>query len=314
MLVSSDETVVLSTVGWVDHGGFLSWDPESGSTRAVPVDDSPFLNLLPGVDDYFAVVHHGRAGGYSVSARHLSEVSDEIARLTIRDDQAESEGNLEVWGRLPQFYGGWDPSGPDGGRFPYSVVRIDAVSRYREVQRMEWLTGPAYDLGYQQMMTPLGLPAGLTVLIPVQRSSRPVIYDWDNHQVAGHLNLSERLGNPTLRFRSEHELWADDYDTLLRVNPSDWAKRDERNLGGSKDRSGGFIGEWMFNRDRSLCVVGRPFSGDVIGLACDSFEITHRAALGRQPLDVAVLSDGRVFARDWKTGDPLSGRLENLDA
>jgi hypothetical protein len=86
------------------------------------------------------------------------------------------------------------------------------------------------------------------VLIPVQRSSRPVIYDWDNRHVAGHVALSERLGNPTLRFRSEHELWADDYDTLLRVNPSDWAKRDERNLGGSKDQSGGFIGGWMFNR------------------------------------------------------------------
>ncbi len=90
--------------------------------------------------------------------------------------------------------------------------------------------------------------------------------------------------------------------------------RDEHNLGGSTDQTGGFIGGWTFNRDRSICVVGRPFAGDVIGLACDSFEITHRAALGRQPLDVAVLSDGRVFARDWKTGDPLSGRLENLDA
>jgi hypothetical protein len=63
---------------------------------------------------------------------------------------------------------------------------------------------------------------------------------------------------------------------------------------------------------RSLCVVGRPFSGDVIGLACDSFEITRRAALGRQPLDVAVLSDGRIFARDWKTGDPLVGMLESF--
>jgi hypothetical protein len=159
VLVSRDETLVLSTVGSVDHGGFLCWDPESGSTRTVPVDDSPFLNLLPGVDDYYAVVHHGRAGGYWVSARHLSEVSHEISRLTISDDRADIEGDLEVWGQLPQFYGGWDPSGPDGGRFPYSVVRIDAVSRHCEVQRMEWLTGPAYDLGYQQMMTPLGLPA-----------------------------------------------------------------------------------------------------------------------------------------------------------
>ncbi len=191
MLVSSDETAVLSTVGWVDHGGFLAWDPESGITQTVEVDDSPYLDLLPGVDDYFAVVHHGQAGGYSVSARHLSEVTDEIARLTIRNDQAEIEGDLEVWGRLPQFYGGWDPSGPDGGRFPYSVVRIDAVSRHCEVQRMEWLTGPTYDLGYQQMMTPRGLPAGLTVLVPVQRSSRPVIYDWDNREVAGHLALGE---------------------------------------------------------------------------------------------------------------------------
>jgi hypothetical protein len=193
-------------------------------------------------------------------------------------------------------------------------VRIDAVLRYCEVQRMEWLTGPAYGLGYQQMMTPLGLPGAVKILVLIQRSSRPVIYDWDDRCVAGHLTLSERLGNPTLRFRSEHELWADDYDTLLRLDPGDWTRRDERNLGTSKDQSGGFIGGWMFNRDRSVCVVGRPFLGDVIGLACDSFQITHRATLGRQPLGVAVLSDGRVFAGNWKTGDPLFGKLERLRA
>jgi hypothetical protein len=34
-----------------------------------------------------------------------------------------------------------------------------------------------------------------------------------------------------------------------------------------------------------------------------SLATVSRAETGGQPLDVAVLRDGRVFAREWKTGE-----------
>jgi hypothetical protein len=71
-----------------------------------------------------------------------------------------------------------------------------------------------------------------------------------------------------------------------------------------------FIGAYSFTQDESLCAVARPFSGDVIALNMKKFKITHACNLGRQPLHVAVLEDGTVYGRDWKTGTLLQGHLK----
>jgi hypothetical protein len=129
--------------------------------------------------------------------------------------------------------------------------------------------------------------------------------------MVGKLSLADRGGNPALRFRrGANELWADDYDTLLRIEPGDWRVRNRRLLqGGWTTGSRQFIGEYAFNNDETLCAVARPFSGDVVALNTTNFRITHACNLGRQPLLVALLSDGTVWARDWKSGDVLRGAL-----
>ena len=136
-----------------------------------------------------------------------------------------------------------------------------------------------------------------------------MIYDWDSRSVVGHIELSERRGNPSLRYRTDGEIWADDYDTLLTIDAVDLTKTRETRLQDASAGTRQFIGSWSFNSDRSLCAVGRPFSGDVIALDADSFELRYHAALGRQPLGVALLADWQVYARDWKSGDPLTGTL-----
>lgn len=55
--------------------------------------------------------------------------------------------------------------------------------------------------------------------------------------------------------------------------------------------------------------MARPFSGDVVSLDTANLEVIERAVLGRQPLMAVGLSDGRVIARDWKTGDWISGNF-----
>ena len=71
-----------------------------------------------------------------------------------------------------------------------------------------------------------------------------------------------------------------------------------------------FTGDYSFNRDETLCAVARPFSGDVVALDTEQFRITHYSKLGKQPLEVCLLSDGTVYSRDWKTGNFLKGKLK----
>jgi hypothetical protein len=123
--------------------------------------------------------------------------------------------------------------------------------------------------------------------------------------------LADRAGNPTLQFTTRtRELWADDYDTLLRLNSSDWSVQDSLLLQGASAGTRQFIGAYCFNQDESLCAVGRPFSGDVVAVHMKMFKITHTCNLGHQPLLPALLTDGTVYARDWKTGTLLKGQLK----
>ena len=86
------------------------------------------------------------------------------------------------------------------------------------------------------------------LIFSVQRDSNPVLYDLRERKVISKLSLANRLGNPTLRFRRRaHELWADDYDTLLRLDPSDWHVTDSLLLQGSISGSRHFIGEFCFS-------------------------------------------------------------------
>jgi len=73
-----------------------------------------------------------------------------------------------------------------------------------------------------------------------------------------------------------------------------------------------FIGEYGFDKDESVCVVARPFSGDIVGIDPNSFKVILRAETKGQPLEVGILCDNRVISRDWKTGRLLQGILQRI--
>ena len=70
-----------------------------------------------------------------------------------------------------------------------------------------------------------------------------------------------------------------------------------------------FIGDYSFSAD-GTCFVARPYSGEVVAVN-DRLKIQKVAKLGRQPFEAIELSNGGVIARDWKTGDLLTGRFES---
>jgi hypothetical protein len=145
----------------------------------------------------------------------------------------------------------------------------------------------------------------------VQRDSRPVIYDPACRRVEGHLELAGHAGSPRLFFRrTADELWIDDHDTLLRLRPGAWSRMDARLVSVDRQGSPGFIGDFWFPLDEHVCIVPRPFSGDVLLIDPSSFEPTGSVQTGGQPLEGVLLHDGRIIARDWHTRRLLFGHVD----
>lgn len=146
-------------------------------------------------------------------------------------------------------------------------------------------------------------------MIGVQRSSVLVIHDPETRQKAGEVTLAGRAGNPRPFFRvTAPELWAIDYDTLLRVQTTDWQVVAARCLQRRVLPAGQFVGDFTVDHDERYCVVPRPFSRDVVVVEMETFKRKLRATVAGQPLE-AVQVDERVVARDWKTGALLTAKL-----
>ena len=308
MLLSKDETRVISTIGWVDHGDLWVYETETGRISTEQVGEGGFLIIYPGVEGHFAAAHHGDDEGFlSASVRHVDAPAESLAVLRLDGTEPRLEGDPGAWVSVPRAYRAG--RAPDA-TFAAAALFVAPDGLSAELQPLEWFNEDAFDLMYQGVLRPVQLPGRTEVLFPIQRDSSPVLYDPIARKVVGRVALAGECGNPTLEFRrGGSELWADDYDTLLRIDPSDWSIRDQRRLQADQDGTRQFIGDWTFTSDESRCLVARPFSADAVALDTKRFRVVARAALGRQPLQAVALADGRVVARDWKTGDLLTGRL-----
>jgi hypothetical protein len=180
------------------------------------------------------------------------------------------------------------------------------------LQTFSWYSESNYDKGYQGIVAVEELPNSQVLIVSVQRDSNPVLYDPGNGTAIRKLNLADRRGNPKFKLRATAgEFWADDYDTIVKLDATTLDAIANRLLQGpGQTTTRQFIGEFSLCRSETLCLVARPFSGDVIGLDCTTMLQTHRVALGKQPLLAGLLGEDRVVALDWKTGEFLSGALE----
>jgi len=129
-------------------------------------------------------------------------------------------------------------------------------------------------------------------------------------QSKGTVELAGRGGNPDLFLRhGSAELWASDYDTIVVVDPVAWTVTRSARYQNAQAPTQLFIGDYAFDPDERICVVARPFSGDIVMVDPATLRVRGKAGVGGQPLEVAVIDHDQVVARDWKTGDLLQGRL-----
>jgi hypothetical protein len=304
VITDRGQSRLLSNLGWVDRGSIWVLDTESGAISPVAIGDGEFVRLHAGGEDLFAAALVQSRGNpwMTVTIRRTSDPS--AIRGRWESGSAQAEGSEDDWSQVPHVFVGFDPDLES-----YVTISVEPASREVEVDGMDWFD-ESYDWGYQQPMSVTAVPGTDLLLFGVQRSSDLVLYDPRTRQVERKIPLAGRHGNPVPQFRATAtELWATDYDTVVRVDPATWEVMNAKRLQVTPDGSAMFIGRFAFDAGEERCTVARPFSGDAVVVDTASFAVIAEVRLGKQPLDVALLTDGRLFARDWHTGELLSGRL-----
>ena len=308
MLTDPRESCVVSSLAWVDGGALWILDVASARSRLAPLSEAKHLTLHAGKSGHFAVVHHYDDDRLEITAHSFADPAAILSRGIVAGDSRSIEGPLSPWSHLPRHY---IAHLAQRARVGYALVSIDEAQGL-VLQKFERYDS-AYDKGYQGIVGVAEVPDSHLLLIAVQRSSKVIVYDPQALRQVGSFVLCGRHGNPTLKFRSSaHELWAVDYDTITKVEPDSWGVLKSRRLQGASRGTAQFIGSFSFDAHETLCAVARPFSGDIVGLDPKTLRTRYRAKLGGQPIEVALLGEHRVFARDWKSGSLLTGKLRRV--
>lgn len=308
MILSPAEDLIVSSIGWTDQSALRVLETKTGRMEEFVVSEAKYLSVYPGRGGHFSVLHHYEGARIEITVHSFSDPAKALARIVFSAQGVAFDGSPPLWEAVPHAYVAYfvRPSWADFHLFLINPSRSQA-----EVLSLDWYDD-TYDKGYQGICEVAQVPGRPEMLFSVQRDSNLVRFDVESRKVVDKIPLADRGGNPRLRFLStKHELWATDYDTLVRLTPGTWRVENSLLLqaaGHGMMRL--FAGEFAFTPDETLCVVARPFSGDVVAIDTKSFKVTHACNLGRQPLAVTILSDGSVFARDWKTGDLLQGVLK----
>ena len=308
MIANPERTVVVSSVGWVDHDVLWRFDVPTAHAARIPLGSGArHLSLHSSGSSHFAVGHHFDGERFELTVRLFSDPTRVLARAAVTEREMSLSGDPEVWEQVPRLYVAYL-------RFPpwkdFVLFLVSAGTGQIEVQRFAWYDD-TYDKGYQGIIDVLEAPGEGSALVSVQRSSQVIVHDLATGHKRASFELAGRGGNPKLDFRSSaQEIWASDYDTMVVVDGKTWRVIRRARLQGAAGGTQQFIGDYSFGPDEGSCVVARPFSGDVVGIDPSTLRIKRTARLGRQPLEVAALPEGEVLARDWKTGDVLRGKLE----
>jgi hypothetical protein len=301
MLLAPDESCVIDHLGWgEDFGRLWRYDVARGTEEALDLFPGGF-RLYESFDrSLVLVVERDR-----LTVRPVADVESVLGSASWSAGGWEFSSWPEPWDRVPSYV----TTLPDGR----GVVELRHVVPDDPVaDPLDWFWQGDYDFGYQTLglPVPVPVPGAALVVLPVQRDSRPALYDPQRRRVVAYLELADRSGNPTPYFRRHaSDVWTVDYDTVVRLRAGTWERLGAVRLQEALPGTGAFVGSLWFAPDERVCVVSRPFSADVVALDPSSLDIVGRAPTPGQPLDAVLLRDGTVVARDWKSRALLSTHL-----
>ena len=309
MVLNDNRTRAVSSLGWVDNGSLWVYSANEPSPQQITLSDATYLSVSAGAEEFFAVVHHWDGKRLEITAHSHLDPRHIISRLALRQAlpgsssrvELSREGELSVWDRLPGAFTGYA-----FGEFQLVLTRYAGED---DVQTFAWFDD-RYDKGYQGIVGANEVPDSSSLIISIQRDSQPVLYDPYTKTAVRKLHLADRGGNPSFQIRgSAAEFWATDYDYIVKLDGKTLAVKNAQCVQDAVRGIRQFIGNFCFDSGQNICLLARPFSGDAVALDADSMTQVSRIELGRQPLDIGMLADGTVIARDWKSGDSLFGKI-----
>jgi hypothetical protein len=280
---------------------------DKGTVSLIPLESAKYLTLYSCKDpNQFTVFHHSNSALIRLTVHTFDNPAVPLCTIEHLEEKTQIEGDASTLQNAPRYYVAYyDP----GYNADFHLISIDFERAKIETDRFDWYNH-SYDKGYQGIVGVIELSSD-KLIVSVQRDSHPVVYDPQRRTIVRKLSLADRHGNPKFRFvKRRKELWADDYDTILKFDSDSLNMKEARRLQTAAQGAAEFIGDWSFNEDESLCLVSRPFSGDIVAISADDLKIRYIAKTGKQPLEAIFLKGGKVVARDWKTGELLIGSLK----
>ncbi len=300
MITDPSERYVVANLGWADHGSLWRFDSRTGTASAFPLSDARELVVRGGPGDLFTAVHHFNGDRLLITAQSYARPDVAVAQVDVRGRRPEMTGDPAAWHGLERAHVGYLNDSATGAA-GYFVVVIGPERA--TVTRLNWFDDPTYDQFYQAVVAVATVPETEELLFGVARSSDLVLCAPDSAAVIQRVRLTGHLGVPEPYVRRHApEVWAMDYDTVVRVDRRDWQVTGDR-FGGPRT----VLGRLAWPPDERHVVVPRPGSRDVLVLDPADLSIRERIRIGRQPYAAVVLPTGQVVARDWKTGDLLLG-------
>jgi len=104
MLLSEDQDLVVSTLGWCDACRLWILETRSGEVSTHQISDAKYLSLHAGMTGHFAVVHHYDSDRLCISAHSLSDPRKPIASVRFGPSGANFEGDSTIWRYVPKAY------------------------------------------------------------------------------------------------------------------------------------------------------------------------------------------------------------------
>ncbi len=294
--------MLISNLGWVDHASLWILETQRRQSRTLSLGDASHLRLHGGSCDRFVVEQHfSDSRRIVISVQSYERPQVPLVRVEVQGWVAKVDGDLAAFDGLPSSFVGY--LGSDAAATPGYFLTV-VTGQGVEVQRVDWFD-QRFDQLYQSVMSVFERP-GPEYLFSVQRSSNLVLCSPDLVEVR-QVPLADRGGNPrVVRSPVTGDLWASDYDTVVRLDAASLEVRSSALLQSEVTGARMFVGDpWPVPSQGSV-LVARPGQGDVVLVGPDGTGIQDRWATGRQPLTAAMVG-GQVVARDWKSGDLLFG-------
>lgn len=232
---------------------------------------------------------------------HFDDPIQEYSRTSFDNFKTNSSGDTAVWRLVPKYY----VCGlAVNNKFDFHLLKVEDGNIILDDDKIEWYTKGDFDFMYQGLI-------GVTeyrdeLIFAVQRDGSLYRYSLHQDKIIEKVPLAGSYGNPQPLIKNG-EVWVSDYDTILRLK--EWHIESSKKLQEAANGTSQFIGSFSLNSQNDLCIIARPFSGDVIGTN-KSFKIKYICELGNQPLEAMLMHDNTVIARDWQTGKLLKGKMK----